>query len=362
MEMLGKKKLVNNFKDLGNLLKNSITVIGKDEDIKTPIIRMSIFSVILSTIFILSLSLIFSGTSPVTGFLMIFLTIFILVPYSFFFYTKEKAAESWIVYNTITGKNISYDDAKQHIKQEKGKLRTIAFIDILIAYMKNQKKEKSGITAILFNLFIGALAEVWDLLSHYMIPAVVIEQKAIKELIPTLKAMKNNIPGALMGVFGLDFAGGAMSQFLIIAYLPIILISFGISYLIGLFTEATIFQLAGINFSWIPLVVGLYIIVIIGTVYNKFVEGIKVIYFTIFYTSLVRAKEIFPDMRTELTHYLMLEDVEISATPSNNDFKESLTAEVKHYLEQGYNKEQLRTYLEQKGYDKKTLDEVFRKI
>ncbi|MBT7902728.1 hypothetical protein HN587_02620 [Candidatus Woesearchaeota archaeon] len=295
-------------KDMGYLLKHSFTVIGKDKDIKTPIINMCVFSGIIISLIFLSLLSFFTGTFVFGGVIILLFTVFFLGIYVYFYNVRQKANLSWIVFNTITGVDISYLDAHNHTKTEKGKLRLIALIDWLMSLTRNRGGEKKGILSLLVIIFFAALREVWDLLSHYMIPAVVIEKKPLNELIVEIKSLKDNIPATLMGVFGIDFAGSIVGSFLFPIYLIIILIGVGIGYLISLATTITVITISGFSFSWVPVLITAYLVFLVGACVAKFVDSIKMIYFTIFYTSLRYPNKIVPEMKQELTNYLVMND------------------------------------------------------
>ena len=72
---------------------------------------------------------------------------------------------------------------------------------------------------MLVTLFLKALGEVWDLLNNYMIPAVVIEKKSLRDTVPKLKALRSNVPATLMGVFGIDFVGSVALGFILPFYI-----------------------------------------------------------------------------------------------------------------------------------------------
>lgn len=307
-EKFHKKSFGDRLKDTGFLLKNSFKVIGKDKDIIKPTIHITILSFILITLFFGSLITFLTGRFVGTGVLVLLILIFILTPFKFFYYIRQKADQSWIVYNTITGKDISYKDAHNHTKLEKSSLRKIALIEILMKYVGSQRSQKKGIGSILINLFLAALVEIWDLLSHYMIPAVVIEQKPLKEIIPQIKSLKNNVPATLVGVFGIDFVGNVIGVILFPIYLLTILIGLGIGYLLVSVSPSTVWTVAGFSFSWIPVLIALYLTSVISAVIRKIVESTKVIYFTIFYTAIRAPNNITADMRDELTHYLLMKE------------------------------------------------------
>lgn len=223
------------------------------------------------------------------GALSILAAILILKPFSFFYYTRQKADQSWIVYNTLTGQNITYKEAHSHTSLHKGKLRLVALVDILVAYTKSQNNSRKGILGILTTLFIGFLTEVWDLLSHYLLPSVVIEEKSIKEIVPEIKSLKSNVPATLTGVFGIDFVGNVVKKLFIGIYAIALLLSVGTGYLMAMFTQITIITIGEISLSWLPVVATLLIISIISAIYTTIVASIKVIYFTIFYTSIMKS-------------------------------------------------------------------------
>ena len=301
-----KKPFKDRLKDTGYLLKNSFKVIGKDKDILKPTIHMIILSIIMITISFISIFTFITGSYVGTGILLILILIFILAPFQVFYNIRQKADQSWIVYNTVVGGDISYRDAHNHTKNQKSSLRKISLIEIIMKYVGSQRSGKKGIMATLVNIFIAALAEIWDLLSHYMIPAVVVEQKPLKEIIPQMKSLRNNVPATLVGVFGIDFVGNIINTIIFPIYLVFIAISVGIGKLLISTLPNTILTLGGFQFSWVPLMIILYITMIASSIIKKMVESTKVIYFTIFYVAIRAPRRITSDMRSELTNYLKL--------------------------------------------------------
>jgi hypothetical protein len=309
MKMLNrftKKPFTDRLKDTGFLLKNSFKVVQKDTDIIKPTIHMVIFSSILTILFFGSILTFLTGKFVGWGVLTLLILIVFFTPFKYFYYIRQKADQSWIVYNTITGKDIDYPQAHAHSKTQKSSLRKISFIEILMKYAGSQRNNKGGIGAFLINIFLTALVEIWDLLSHYMIPAVVIEQKPLKEIIPQIKSLRNNVPATLVGVFGIDFVGNVLNTLLVPIYLVVIALCVGIGTLFS--TGAYTWAFSGFSFSWVPVFVGLFLVAIVGGIFKKIVESTKVIYFTIFYTSISKPKNITADMRSELTHYLQMKN------------------------------------------------------
>ena len=140
-ESFTKKPFKDRLKDTGFLIKNSFTIIGKDKDIKTPTIHMVVLSIIMRTFMYLSILFFIIGNFVLIGVFLIAFTLLILKPFSYFYYVRQKADQSWLVYNTACGKDISYDDAHIHTKSEKGKLRIIAFVDLVMGICENSKRK-----------------------------------------------------------------------------------------------------------------------------------------------------------------------------------------------------------------------------
>jgi len=359
LQSLTRKPFKDRLKDTGFLLKNSFTIIGKDADIKTPTIHMIIYSVIVITLIYASISMFFFPSTLLAGVGLLFFTLLILTPMKTFYDIRQKADQSWIVYNTLSGKDISYVDAHKHTARDKGNLTLIAFLDILIKYIGSQRSQKKGIFSIIINLFLAALLEIWDLLSHYMLPAVVIEEKSIKQIVPEIKALRNNVPATLTGVFGIDFVGNVIGVIIFPVYFLFIVLSIGVGYLMSLFTDFTVISLnlsgGGVfSFSWVPIVAILYIVSIASAIIGRLVESVKVIYFTIFYTSLTRPMVIIPSIRNEITNFLLMKKSDFSSKNQQSTQRQQYINQLANYMQQyiksGYSQQQIIQFLLSKGY------------
>lgn len=305
-EAFTRQPFKDRLKDTGYLLRHTFTIVGMDQDIKTPTLRMMRFQAIRTTLVFGSiLTIILGGAVGVlAGVVVLALTFLVLKPYSIFYNVRQKAAQSWIVYNTLTGEDISYRDALTHVRSQRSQLRSIAFVDLAMK-LAGGRRSGGGIRTMVVNLLLGVLREVWDLLSHYLTPAVVIEQRSIREIVPTIKDLRNNVPATLVGVFGLDFVGDVVGSVLWPIYLLLLAGSVGVGYLLALVTDATVVTFQGFSASWVPPFVALYFVFLAGGVVGKLVEGIKTIYFTIFYTAIQRPDSIAPALREDITHYLL---------------------------------------------------------
>ena len=183
----------------------------------------------------------------------------------------------------------------------------LGFVDLAVALMNKRGGENKGVVGIVTGLPMGALTEAWDLLNHYMIPAVVVEDKPLKELLPEIKALRNNVPATLVGVFGIDFAGDALRGLMLPVYLLVLAIGAGLGYLLGPSLPGMSWTIGGRAVCWLPVLAALYLNFGIGGVLKACVESIKTIYFTIFYASIMRGEEIPEQYRSQLTGDLRMD-------------------------------------------------------
>jgi hypothetical protein len=297
-------------------VKNSFTLIGGTSDIKKPMVNLAILSVVMSTLFFTALGCFFSGKAILTGISLMAIVLLILVPLRFFLRTYFKAVMSRITYQASIGQPVAYGDASRHNRGRASGLMFVGLVDMLVAHATRQGDRDSGVIGIIKSLLMSALAEVWDLLNHYMIPAIVIEEKPLKQCIPEIKALRNNVPATLVGVFGIDVAGDIGKGFLFLPSLALVGIGIGIGYLIGPAFPSLSWEIAGHAISWLPPLVSLYLSVALGGVLQAGVESLKAIYFTIFYTTIMHPDRIPEAHREQLTNYLQHSAQQPGVNPS----------------------------------------------
>ncbi len=310
---LTKRPFKERVKNTGYLLRNSFTVIGKDKDIKTPIIRMAVWTVITRVLFFITLLPILTATIHqnigliALSVLCWIIMLVLIIPLRFFYDTRQRGNVCWIVFNTICGRDISYNDAVKHTQKAKKTLRILGLSDLIIRYAKIFNKE----SGFLINLLLGFLEEVWDLISNFLIPAVLIESKPIKEIVPDLKSLKNNVPATLTGVFGIDFAGGAIKSLIWGISFLLIVISAAAGWLLTFVTSIGTITFSGnapFSINWIPVFLTLILVSLLLGIASRLIESIKIIYFTVFYTSVQKPDQLATDIKEELTGYLNFGD------------------------------------------------------
>ncbi len=159
------------------------------------------------------------------------------------------------------------------IIEQKWDIFILGFWDILLNALATKLKESSNtqkagfgsILSIIFLLLGKAVEEGWDLAGHYLLPASIIQEQNVGQALHELKNIKNNVPGALSGVFGFDLAGNAIKGF--INFFGIILVLIGIAVFI-------------LNKTFLPLIVIILFLIGVNLVLSILVDMLKTVYFT----------------------------------------------------------------------------------
>lgn len=299
-------------KDVQGLLKNSITLLGKDVDVFKPSIYMTVIKSIriLATFF--ALYSFFISKEMGKGFLTI-LAIFLLSPIISYLNMNYKAITSWMIYDVLRGKDT---DVSKGSSQLTGLGFTIFLYSIVDHIVKsatsNNQQEKGGIVNMIKGLILAIFQEVWDLIKNFSLPAIVIDKATLKEIPKKLKLVKKNIPGALVGILGIDIVGSVFVSLFGFIQLPALLIGGGLGYYgKGFLPENWLITLPLKE----PLVVNLLplFVILIGTsifvsFLNNLVQLVKTTYFTTFYVSITRPDEIDDSLKAEVTNYLNYND------------------------------------------------------
>lgn len=295
---------------VANLGKSTFSIIGKDEDIIKPWIRMAIYHFVMVTF---SFGGFFLWQYEQMGYaLLLFFLGFLLFLYKHFYNNKQEIRMSWIVYETVIGNDPSYAGATTASKELKWHIRKIAWIDILMSFADKSKFTGGGIIKMLIRLFIAGLEEVWDLANHYLLPSVAVDKMDITSAVKEMKKLKDRVPESLVGIFGIDFLGKVVRQVMIPAYIFLFLISAALGYYGSDILPSTTIGIGGddVAFSYVPLITALWAGKVFSNFFERTVTGIKVIYFTVFYTKITHPERIREDMQEDLVDYLKLKQVD----------------------------------------------------
>ena len=292
-----------------SLLKNTLTIVGRDRDIVKPWVRMMIYHFFMVSFFFYAW---FGWFYELPGEGWSLFAAFLLFLYKHFYNNRQEMRLSWIVNETLIGHDPSYKGAKKDWKQIKSQTRKVAWLDIAMAFVDKAKYFGSGFMYMLIRLFISGLDEVWDLANHYLIPSVAIDKLDLKPALKRMKKLKDEVPETLVGVFGIDFIGSVVARVTIPTYIELVILAIAAGYFGTAYLPSSSVTVSGsaVAFSWVPIVAALYIGKLFSTLFERCVTAVKVIYFTVFYTKITHPASIMEELQEELVDYLKLKHVE----------------------------------------------------
>jgi hypothetical protein len=317
-------------KQLAYLLKHTFTIVGRDPGIIRPWIRMTIYGTVLTSIFFLGLAA-FAVDADGTGIGLILVSGLLFI-YRFFFDTRQQLRQSWLVSEALQGEKRSAAESGARVKALAWNARKIALLDMLVAWMMSMARS-SGKAGAIVRLFMRGVEEVWDLLNNYLLPSAAVDGYGIRESVSRMGTLKDNVPETLAGVFGIDIAARAVGAIMA----PVYLLLFAVAVALGLWVGDAVpafyagdirewlnnveagFLPEQMHFSWLPLLIAIWLGKLGGVVLDRLTKSVKVIYFSIFYMRITHVETIVPEIRDELDAYLRMEadDPEPVAAPGD---------------------------------------------
>lgn len=302
---------------LGYLVKHTFTIVGRDRDIVVPVAKMSLYAALVVAVFFAGLAAIAYGRGG-TGAWLLLLSIVLFV-YKFFFYNRTELALSRMVYETSIGNDPSSSSVRKQLSGLGSQVWALSLLDMAGAWIASRR----GKGGFLSRIVLGGLLEVWDLVNHFLLPAIAIDRKGIKDGASDLGRLKENVPETLAGVFGIDMMGGVVASVMA----PLYTIAGVLGLLLGLFLGGSMpeaFSGGQIGalfptipawlpfgpetvFNWLPLFVVVFLSMVANAVFARLVTAVKVVYFTLFYTRITHAEDLAPDIREDLEGYLRME-------------------------------------------------------
>jgi hypothetical protein len=148
---------------------------------------------------------------------------------------------------------------------------------------------------------------VWDLVKNFSLPAIVIDRASLHEIPKRLRMVKKNVPGALVGILGIDLFGSVIVEMFGVIILPGmfaggLLGHYGQGFLPG--NWLVTLPDSDFTINILPMFFMGLLCSILVSFLNSLVHLVKTSYFTIFYVSLSRPNDIQPALRKEVSHYL----------------------------------------------------------
>lgn len=305
---------------LGYLFKNTFTIFARSSTLIRPIVKMSIYACVVVGLFLVAaVLLIYEQTD--TGWLLIGLGALLFVG-KFFYYNRVSLVLSRMVYMSTLGQEPTEKAARKHLGGMYWQTLVLSVLDFAVVWIRSSRNKDQN---FLINLILSGLAGLGDLISHFMLPAFAVDKKGFKDSLGSLRALKDNIPESLSGVFGMaimnrvlvsllgpfyfvGFLGGLVVGLLAGAYLP------------AAFAMGTLGELFQMPPDTIPLIgpetvlnlLPLYMMIALGMFLNailgRIVDALKTVYYTLFYIRVNHVEQLAPELRAELDSYLKLED------------------------------------------------------
>ena len=209
MERFRKPSISGRFSKLGYLLKNTVTIVGRDFDIVSPMVRTIVLSVLLVTLFFGALvALVADAIAIGVALLVVWL---LLGSNHFFYFNRQEIALSWLVFETAAGRDRCFSEATDVANRLKPQVRWLGILDMAAAWIA-WRRNSSGKNGFLTHLLLGAMTESWDLVNHFLLPAFAVDRVGFREGMEKLRAARENVPEALVGVFGIDVVGRVVGE------------------------------------------------------------------------------------------------------------------------------------------------------
>lgn len=295
-------------KDVQGLLKNSVTLLGKDKDIILPTVYTTLFQSIRTIILFVMLHSFIVSKSIGIGSLCIFLLI-ISAPILSFVRTRYQAITSYMIYEVLQGIDTNIKNAKEKMAGTGKTIFAIALVEYLISQNStNTEKKEGGIVGMLKGMFLAIFVEVWDLIKNFSVPAIVIDKCSFKEIPEKLKQLKKNVPAVLVGVLGIDLIGSTFVSLFGFIILPALFISFaGGFFLADLLPKSFMVNIPlgdPVKINLCLAFIFLPIASIIFSFLNNITDLTKTSYFTTLYTALTSPTVITEGLREEVAHFL----------------------------------------------------------
>ncbi|MDA1196859.1 MAG: hypothetical protein O2779_02760 [Nanoarchaeota archaeon] len=357
------KGLHDRLKDTLFVLKHSFSVIGKDNGIMRPAVHAAFFSFFITTLFFFSLFVLFLREDMLLGWIGIASVFFIFLPWRYVYIVRQKACTAVIAYAAVGDHAVSYRDSYKHTHELRNHFGIIAMIDFMLHFSGRYKSHKRGMLAGFLNKLCPHLADVQDLLSHYMLPAVIIEGKSLHELADELKSLKEAVPEDYHEAFGVDFSGHVVGHFLFVPMIILFSLSLFAGYQFPYLTQDSLITVAGYSFSWLPPLLVLYVVFIAKGILQIFVEMSKVIYYTLFYAQIREQAHIVPTFRHRVRSFLIHNrETPPGGKHRHRDFTEhhkKVANYVHTQMQAGHTEQDIHQHLVDSDYDEHELNRIF---
>lgn len=280
---------------LSRLLKTSIGILGKNISFVIPVLILFLIKLAEYGVY---LGLLYHGfvTKYYDDVFNLGVVLFFILPGRMVIETFVQAFMAKKSYGVINGKHYSTVELYFCLIKNAFSLFFIGVISFLVK--KLAENEGKGLLGFLAAILAFVVKEVWDLISNFGIPAIVIDDHSGKPFKQKLLELKSQIAEVMVGVICIDlmagvvmsifgggtfiatFGGGALGYFYSDKFPAMMLTQFGE---VTVNTFPTFFMLC-LSFTFCALI-------------SAVGQATKTIYFTILYTALNHHEEIAEDYK-----------------------------------------------------------------
>jgi hypothetical protein len=257
---------MDNWSRTGKVIKETFSMARKHPLLYLP----PIASILASAVFIMcaiatiTLGASFGlGEAPILAWVIALFFLFLSYAAGAFF----SAALSWMVLETVRGKQPHFGKGLSRAGKKAGSLLIYAAISLIVMLLANQLRSSdrdSILLAIVRNLFASMVEKAWDIASHLLLPAIVLTDHNFGTAAKELPKMIDHLPQVLVGGFAFDFVVGWL-------------------YIIELVMCILLFFLIGGSAGFF---IGLILFVVLATLTYVLYLFCKSVYFTMLYIDL----------------------------------------------------------------------------
>ena len=298
LQVMGGSKSLN-YKEIWAIFKQTLALVRSEPMLWSPIIRMMLLNLMFLGSVITSVAFLFSKyNNTFLQVLMVFgfLLLFLLLRVFYFGYLHGVLSAMVVLYGQK--KTISFSAAAKMIRTKIFSLGLLNFlIQLLSGFVRSEKSNtRPGVLSIVLGFFS---IETLDLLGHFLVPVIVIEDVNLARSFKYLKALRTHAVAGIAGVMGIEMAQGFLSILLYPVLIGVALLGVLIGH-VGLheFPSTSWVTFHHVTFSWIVPLVGLILLFLIWSALIKpLFEGLKLIYFSLFYLLIQDKKIINPSIQ-----------------------------------------------------------------
>ncbi|MBY6002603.1 hypothetical protein KUV62_01710 [Salipiger bermudensis] len=190
---------------IGGMIRAALSVLGTDMKVFLPFL---ILFVLKAGRGLLSLALLYMGfvTQDWERAFPLMLVFMVYLPVEIVVQTLLQAAMSQMARDALVEGRPVWSRVAVTLLRNLLPLLFIGAITYLVRRARGV--EQGGILGFVMALLVFVVAEVWDLVSNFGISAIVVENAGLKTLVARLKQLRGHVPETLVGVLGIDLAGG----------------------------------------------------------------------------------------------------------------------------------------------------------